>query len=486
MHATRALGRAFAGFFSGTMLSRISGMIRDMVMAAAFGASPLFSAFLVAYRFANLPRRLFGEGAMHAAFIPQYEAIRKVDPERARHFFRDLVYLLTLLLGVSGCAVAYFLPSHTAVLRLTRFLLPFLPFICLYGLKLAYHNCQGAYFRPSMAPVLFNLVWMGGALLASPTERGMGLLALVVGGGFVVQWLMVALPLARELGPKGLHLFTPELRRCLRSLGLALLGVGAVQINSALDPLFAFAGSPSAPAHLWYAIRLQQFPLALFGLALSSVVLPPLSRARDEEEYGRVYSWGRERAFELMAPCTIGILVCGLAAVSLLFHRGAFGAGDCRQTTLCLIGYGVGLVPMALILLRTAALHSRGDYRTPATLSAVSVVLNILLNTLFVFVLHWGGVGVALSTSLCAFFQAALLKTKVGEGGWGGGMAWLASAASGMAALLMDRWVGGAFFWERSLAAGLLGQLVALGIPAATFLLVYGVLMGRRLLALIR
>jgi putative peptidoglycan lipid II flippase len=417
-----AVTRSASRFFSGTAISRATGFGRDLITAAAFGAHPALAALMIAFRFANLPRRLLGEGAMHSAFVPAYE--RAESPEKASALFRDLsasliLFILVLLIFVET-GLRYWLkadptPETTQVIRLTMRLLPALAFISLFGINQAYLNCQNRYFLPSVAPALFNLTWIIAAYLLfnRPANEAIPILGGAILLAYFLQWLFTlpaVLP-ALQAGP--FRPFSKPVRRLLKPLLLAMLGVAAIQINSALDPLFARHADPSGPAYLWYAIRLQQLPLALFGVALYNALLPPLSRAvksGDAPLARALLRHATKRTLLLMLPATLAIFALGGLAVQLIYGHGHFTPLDGAHTTRCLWAYGVGLLPATLVLLRTATFYARDDYRTPAIASALAVATNIGLNTLFIFGLHWGCASVALATSLASLVQLLYLR----------------------------------------------------------------------------
>jgi len=427
MEILAQVSRAATRFLSGTAFSRATGFVRDLTMAAAFGAQPAVAAFLIAFRFANLPRRLLGEGAMHSAFVPRFEALRSEDPARAAAFFRDLtVTLLTviclLVLFAEGGLRTWLghgdLSQGTfAILRLTMMLLPALGFICLYGLNQARLNCEGIYFLPGIAPAFFNLVWIGLTLSLwhLPAADAMPILAGGLVAGYGLQWAVTLPPILRRARqyPARARLFSREVRRFLRPWLLGIAGVAASQVNSALDPIFARLADSSGPAYLWYAIRLQQLPLALFGIGLYSALLPSLSRLRGTEDYPRLLSFAYRRALFIMIPTTLAILLFGRQAIELIYQHGRFSATDTLLTARCLAGYALGLIPMTLVLIRAGHYYAHNRYGWPAIASALAVAANIALNSLFILVWHWGPASVALATSLSACLQLALLYRPV-------------------------------------------------------------------------
>lgn len=417
-------------FFSGTLLSRISGMLRDMSMAYAFGTHPSVAAFMVAFRFAHLLRRLLGEGALQSAFIPEFESLRQENEPRAFFFFRDLVRTLTLLLcvliGVTGSGLAAYLygnqtdSTHQETIYLTLLMLPSLLFICLYGLNASLLQCEKVYFTPSVAPVAFNVIWIIAVLNLQhlPVEQAMPWLALGVILACLCQWFLT-IPKTRKI--LKYHLSNtqrsyltniPDLKRLIKPLSLGILGVAASQINNAVDSLFALFAEAEGPAFLWYAIRIQQLPLALFGVAIAGAVLPPLSRAlktQRREDYQHFLHYALYRTWTFILPITALLLVMGDTSVSLLYSRGNFGPHSLLGTTYCLWAYVAGLIPSTLVLVLAPASYAQNNYSLPALASCATMLLNLLLNTLFIAGLGWGAVSVALTTSLSAWVNFFLL-----------------------------------------------------------------------------
>ncbi len=428
---TRSIAKTASHFFSGTALSRISGMMRDIVMAFIFGTHPATATFFAAYRLAHLMRRLFGEGALQSAFIPQFETLRAEDPLRACLFFRDVkIFLLaglSILITLIMCVLWIFSLTANAnrdtldIIWLTLLLMPSLLFICLYGINASLLQCAKSYFTPSVSPVFFNLTWIIGVLLLkhlSP-EQAMPLLTGFILIACVAQWA-VTLPQTISFLRKnhmisfwkGVRCRSSDLKLLGKPLLLGIVGVAATQVNNALDPLFARFSDPSGPAYLWYAIRLQQLPLALFGIALSGALLPPLTRAckdQDNQRFNHFLTYALQKSFIFMLPLSIVLLFFGNTFINLIYQHGNFTASSSLGTTHCLWGYTLGLIPMTFVLILAPALYALNDYRNPARASLYAVGINISLNALFVFGFQLGAPSVALATSFSAFFQSLFL-----------------------------------------------------------------------------
>ncbi len=420
-------------FFFGTLLSRFSGFFREMALGAWFGATPLMAAFFIAYRFSQLLRRLFGESSLLSSFSPHFEALRAESPEKGKAFFRDLFASLStiLLLVVLTLEVILFyvwkwsgVSQDTAqILFLTMVMLPGVIFVCLYALFSALLQSEKKYFLPSSAPVLFNIIFIVAMWFVKdlPHETAAAWLALGVVLAFFVQWMIVLPPASSFL--RGIQwfkarLFAPELRQMVSAMTYTIVGIGAVQINSMIDALFARYADLSGPAYLYFANRLYQLPLALFGLALSSALLPPLARSlqqKDLNRYRQLLQFSLTRSFGFILPVTLALFILGDTVVNLIYGRGAFDSTAVSQTTSCLWGYTIGLAPAVFVLLLAPAFYAQKDFKTPLYASLISVGVNILLNALLIFALDGGSASIAIATSLATFVNFFFLWFKLSK-----------------------------------------------------------------------
>lgn len=430
----RSMIRSARSFFSGTIVSRISGMARDIAMASTFGTEPTLAAFFISFRLAHLLRRLLGEGALQSAFIPHFEKLK--SEKQASAFFIDLygsiALLLLLLIGVAMGGIALLLQfgdlssSNHEIALFSLVMLPSALFICLFGLNASLLQCEKYYFLPSFAPVAFNVIWMS----ALPFLKGRELKSAMIGLSMAIclacffQWLSTlpkSLSIVKRLhggafGWRQCRPFSSAVRALFLPLVLGIAGVAATQINSALDLLFARYADPAGPAYLWFAIRLAQLPLALFGIALSSALLPALSRAIEKSHHSRYVELMHaaiKQTTTLMLPLTVILMILSQSGIRLLYGWGDFNATSITETSYCLIGYGLGLIPQALVLLVAPAFYAQKNFRLPAQATLFSVALNALLNFVMVFGLHWGAFSIAVATSLSAWgnfiFLALLL-----------------------------------------------------------------------------
>ncbi len=421
-------------FFSGTALSRLSGFVRDLSMAYAFGAQSSVAALMVAFRLANLLRRLLGEGAMQSAFTPQFEKLKTLPTNEAYPFFYDLkcslsLFLLfltaigSLLLG-SSLFLEGWSDGNLEIIHLTLLLCPSLLFICLYGINSSFLQCEGFYFIPACAPICFNLIWTLFALTLShlPVKEAMQRLAIGIDFACFFQWLITVPFVWRALR---IHLPTlrpqilsEKIRLFIAPLSLGLIGVGAVQINSAIDALFARYADPSGPAYLWYAIRVQQVPLSLFGVAISGAILPSLSRlfaSNEKEKYFETIKTAKEISNFLLWPATLFLIAFAPYCISALYFHGDFQAFDVFSTATALAAYSLAILPAANVIILAPAFYAQHNYKTPLKASLISVAINISLNYFFIFHLGLGATSIALATAGSALVNSLYLRKKLGR-----------------------------------------------------------------------
>jgi len=428
--STRSISTGVKHFFSGTMISRCTGLAREVAMAAVFGTVPAVAAFWMAFRFAHLLRRLFGEGALHAVFVPHFESLRKRKSELAARFFYDLstgvaLFLILIIAIVEGILGGILLFSQMSednkeILRLTMVMMPALVFISLYALNTSLLNCERSFFLPSVAPSALNLLWVLAIFLVwqKPVSRAIEYLAMIIVLAFALQWA-VTVPkvfqyLSKELGDKwGENRFAGrEMLQIMRPFALGVIGVAATQINSALDAVFARMADPQGPAYLWYALRIQQLPLAVIGVGLTGALLPPIARAvqrQETKQYLHFLNFALKRAILWMLPTTAALFVLGFSGINLVYGHGKFCQDSIIETTFCLWAYGSALIPMIFVLILASAFYAHKNYRIPTLLSLFTVALNILLNTLFVFIFHLGVISIALATTLSTCLNSGLL-----------------------------------------------------------------------------
>jgi putative peptidoglycan lipid II flippase len=483
-------------------------MLRDIILAFSFGTHESLAAFFVAFRLTHLMRRLFGEGALQSAFVPLFEELRAEDSGRSYRFFRDLsalwIVLLTLISGV-GMALLWVLPQFFAlpfgmaeVCWLMLVMMPSLLPVCLFGLNISFLQCQRRYFTSSVAPVFFNIVLIIAAWILRGQDPGASML--FVAGSVVVacfaQWLVSFIPVLsygrQFLGAsllKSVQLFSADVKRLWKPLSLGLLGIGASQINNAIDAVFARISDAEGPAQLWFAIRFQQLPLALVGIALSSAILPPLSRAfqtQDSEKYLRFLGFGIRQVIALLTPCTMAFLVLGVSMINCIYGHGGFHSQSVIATAGCLHGYALALIPMGIILVLAPAWYAQKNYLVPLRGACISLVLNLVLNSLMVFGFGWKAMSVAIATSISSWVNAwylySRLTAKIGPIFSSSGVVQCCKSVATASVAACVPWAGLQYFGESSvffscgtldLPSDLLSQLVHLIVPSLAFVCVF-------------
>jgi putative peptidoglycan lipid II flippase len=424
-----------------TFSSRILGFIRDMVLARLFGATAVADAFFVAYRVPNLLRELFAEGSMSAAFIPvftEYHTRRTAGEawELASAMFTTLLTIVTLimLLGmVAAPGIVWLLapgfhddPSKLALTTLlTRMMFPYLVFISLAALAMGILNSLRAFAAPALSPVFFNIFIIGCAIFLSPrlAEPIYGVAIGVVAGG-AAQFAM-QLPGLRTRGMLMSFRFQPGhpgVKRVGQLILPSLLGLSVTQVNITISTILAsfFAGGPT---YLFYGMRLIQFPLGIFGVALATAILPTLSAQASRgalDELRDTLGFGLRTILFIMLPAMLGLILLRKPIVHLFFEHGTFTAADTEGTALAVLCYAVGLWAFAGVRIIVAAFYSMQDTRTPAFTAVTAVLANLVLSLLFMNTLRHAGL--ALATALAGMLNVtilvAILNRRLGGVDW--------------------------------------------------------------------
>lgn len=432
-------------FFSGTMLSRISGYIRDVVMASSFGADPFISLFLVGFRTSNLWRRLFGEGALQSILIASYEkerqeSLKEFNDERMLFALRQdyhktwalslmafitLVVLFMSFIQYISSASGFLELNIQLILSYTVLMMPGLWFICMSALNDAFLKTQNRFLIGSCAPVAFNVIW---ALLCYfftglPGYQAALYMSLGVCLAYAFQWVVTYIGMKQNLyktKDTG-TLWSPKVRNLVKPMLQGMVGVGATQINGLTDAFFALAADPAGPTYLWFAIRIEQAPLALIGLAISSAGLPLLARAlerKDHQEAIEIFRFSFERMLSYMMPVCSAMMCLAFWGVRLALERGDFHAYDSSITALCLWGYSLGLMGQGILFLVQNLSFTVGLYPLVTRSSIYAVIFNILGNSFCVGVLNLGAPAIAFTTTLATFVQLGVLYRGLRKKGW--------------------------------------------------------------------
>ena len=464
-----------------TLASRVTGLVRDLLMAAVFGANAMTDAFNVAFRIPNLFRRLFGEGAFSQAFVPALAHSKERAGEQAtRHMIDSVATILfwallaTCVLGVVGAPLLVWMlasglrqepASFEAAVVMTRWMFPYIGFMSLVALAAGILNTWKRFAVPAATPVLLNLCMIAAAWLGAPWFGRLGIepIYAMAGGvmaGGVLQ-LGAQVVALRRLGLQPQVRLTwsgvrdawsvAGMRGVLRSMAPALLGVGVAQISLLINTQIASWLTPGSVTWLGYADRLMEFPTALLGVALGVVLMPQLASAKasnDADRYSAMLDWGLRLVVLLAGPSAAALLVFAQPLVATLFHYGAFRDSDVQQVALALAGYGIGLLGLVAIKVLAPGYYASRDMRTPVRIAITVLVITQLLNIALVPLFKHAGL--ALSIGLGALVNAGwLLVGLLRRGsyrpspGWG---RFAAQVAVGTALLTGFLWWANSFF----------------------------------------
>ena len=409
-----------------TLMSRILGLVRDMVLAALFGSGMAADAFFVALRIPNLLRRLFAEGSLTIAFIPVFtEYLTLKSKDDAFELARIVFTILSLLLAVITVLGILFAPlivriqafgfgisgaKYDLTVFLTRLTFPYIFFIGLVAFFMGVLNSLRRFAAPAAAPILLNVGIIGAACFISPhcAEPIVGVAMGVILGGV----LQVALQIPWVYGA-GLRLFPawkpfhPAVKRIGWLMLPAVFGSAVYQFNQFVGTLLASFLNEGSISWLYYADRLVQFPLGIFAIAIATASLPSLSAdaARgDHAQFQETLEQGLCLIFFIVLPAMAGLLILGKPIVVLFFERGAFGAQSSAMTTNALLGYTLGLWAFSGMRLLIAAFYALQDTKTPVTVAVLSLGVNIIASLLLMGPLKHTGLALALSVASAVQF----------------------------------------------------------------------------------
>lgn len=443
-----------------TLLSRVLGLVRDVISASVFGDRWVWDVFCLAFRVPNLFRRLFGEGAMSAAFIPVLSEYLETRERADAWALVNVAFtaLLTLLAVIVLVGESLFLalswsvpfgPRGILALKLLGIMFPYVLFICLVALAMAVLNSLDHFFTPAFAPVVLNLCWITGLLLVAPAmgkrpeQQVFGVAIAVVAAGVLqlaIQW-----PALKAMGVRVRLCFDfrhPGLVRAVSLLLPVIFGLAVMQCNVLLDSLVAVGLSrppegadtiwllgwripypleAGANSVLYYGDRLMQFPLGVFGIAMAAAALPTFSRlAARKDRAGLVAALNHTFRIILFIgiPASVGLAVLREPIVELLYQRGHFGQAAAQRTSMVVLCYSLGVWAYCGVHVLVRAFHSMQDTKTPVKVGASMVAANICLNLTLVWFLREGGL--ALATAICSAGQLVILYVilvrRIGKG----------------------------------------------------------------------
>lgn len=430
-----ALLRSSATVGAATMLSRVLGLVRDVVLANVIGANGNADAFFVAFKIPNFLRRLFAEGAFAQAFVPVLadtrekgglKAVRELVDRVAGVLGGTLLVLTLLTIFASPVVATIFAPGFLrdpAKLALTGDLIkitfPYLLLISLTGFAGAILNTYRRFAVPALTPVLLNLSLIAAALWLTPAfeEPAFALALGVLIAGFAQLLFQVPALAGIDLVPR--PRWAPEhdgVKRILVLMVPALFGVSVSQINLLLDTVLASLLPTGSVSWLYYSDRLTELPLGVFAIAIATVILPTLSgqRARaDDPAFSETLSWAIRSVLLIATPATVALAFLAEPLLVTLFQYGAFGAQDRVMAAVSLQAYSLGLGAFMLVKVLAPGFYAREDMKTPVRIGIIAMGTNMVLNLLFVLPLLWwfniGHAGLALATSVSAWLNAVLL-----------------------------------------------------------------------------
>ena len=422
---TKAAGTVGAA----TLLSRILGFIRDVVVAWFFGAGLAADAFFMAFTIPNLLRRLFAEGSLTISFVPVFtECLFKRGREEAFRLARSAWWLLTLVLAAVALLGVLFAPLIVKLIAggflsspekfdltvlLTRIMFPYIFFISLVALAMGILNALGHFAAPALAPVLLNLTMIASVLLLSPhlAQPSKGLAIGVIIGG--VLQLALQIPFMVRNGFHllvGSPLYHPAIKRIALLMVPAIFGAAVYQMNIVVSRLLASHLPEGSVSYLYYADRLVQFPLGIFAIAVATAVLPSLSKqaALDDMAGLRLsFSYALKLIFFITIPAMTGLIILREPIVRLLFQRGAFDPATTRLTAEALLYYGLGLWAFSGVRIVVSTFYALQDTKTPVKMAVISLFVNIVLSLLLMRPMRHSGL--ALATSLASGVNLILL-----------------------------------------------------------------------------
>jgi len=482
-----------------TMLSRVLGLIRDVVMARVIGADGAADAFFVAFKIPNFLRRLFAEGAFAQAFVPVLSEYRqrgshaavKELVDRVAGALGSVLILMTVLVVMGAPVVTMiFAPGFAsdpakfdAATSMIRITFPYLLLISLTGLSAGILNSYDRFAIPAFTPVWLNICLIGAALAGAAwfTEPAYALSWGVLVAGVVQLVFQIPFLMGLKLMPRPvLDWHYDGVKRILKLMTPAIFGVSVSQVNLLLDTVIASFLPTGSVSWLYYSDRLSELPLGVFAVALGTVIMPSLSRqhaADNPDTFAATLDWAVRMVLLVAVPATLALVILAPPILTTLFYDGSqIDARDIAMSTLSLRAYALGLIAFMLIKVLAPGFFARQNMVTPVRIGIIAMAVNMVLNIAFVIPLHhyWqvGHMGLALATSLAAYVNGYLLfrglrrdKVYRAAPGWGLFLGRLALANLAMVAVLLmllarlDQWLT----WSFTLRALWLGLICSAG-----------------------
>ena len=427
-----------------TLVSRVLGLVRDLVFARLFGTTLVMDAFIIANRIPNMLRRFFAEGAFSQGFVPVMAQYRENEEHNdARQLVDAVAGTLGLILFIVTLAGVIAAPILVAVVApgfigedgrfdlataMLRFTFPYLFFVSLTAFAGGVLNTYGKFAAPAFTPVILNVVLIASAFWLSPRldEPGMGLAYGVFAAGLVQ--LLFQIPFLAKINAIPRPRWQPAhkgVRRVGKLMLPAIFGSSVAQINVLVGGIIASMLGVGKISLLYYSDRLMEFPLGLFGIALATVILPTLSRQHanaSTSEFSNIVDWSMKLVFLIATPAAVGLTILAEPLVATIFYGGQFSAADVQMTALSLQAFAAGLIGFSFVKILAPAFFARQDTRTPVKVGLVALFVNFALSVVLAWWLTKIGfaathAGLALATSVAALVNAWLLYVRLRRDG---------------------------------------------------------------------
>jgi putative peptidoglycan lipid II flippase len=439
MEEKKKVTKAAGQMSTATFLSRVTGFIRDIVLAKMFGASALTDAFFVAFRIPNLLRELFAEGSISAAFVPVFTEYLTKEGRGGAEKLAGVVlaFLLSVLIIVCllGILLAPYIVSIVApgfmkdpekfslTIKLTKIMFPFLLFVSLAALAMGILNSLRSFFIPALAPAFFNLALITSALFLAP-NFSVPILAIGLGvtiGGALQYGVQIVAIVKQRFNLKPIFSFShPGLKKILLLVLPAVTGMSVNQINIFLNNVFVSYLSEGSATFLYYGLRLVHFPIGIFGVAMAMAVLPSLSEQATKgnmNELRDTFSFSLRLLFFMTIPAMAGLIALSGPIVNILFQRGQFTYEAATGTVYALLFYSSGLWAFVGVRVVVSTFYSLQDTKTPLKIAILSVLTNIFFSIILMGPLKHGGLALAnaIASAINFIVLFSLLRVKLGR-----------------------------------------------------------------------
>lgn len=486
-----------------TLASRITGLVRDMLMTSTFGVSAMTDAFWVAFRIPNMLRRMFAEGAFSQAFVPVLAGSKTTEGDEATHGLINAVatlltmtLLVTCVLGIVGAPVLVYLlasglkpEGFDAAVLMTRWMFPYIACMSMVALGAGVLNTWKNFAIPAATPMLLNVAMITAAWLGAPWFKQMGIEPIyamaggvMLGGLLQLGAILIAL-LRMGLAPRIRLSWTaaraawaqPATKKIVYLMGPALLGVSVAQISLLINTQIASHLPTGSVSWLTSASLLMEFPTAMLGVALGVVLMPQLAAAKasnDSDKFSEMIDWGLRLVVLLAVPSAVALVTFALPLVAVIFHNGKFSDSDAMQATVALMGYGSGLLGLVAIKVLTPGYFASQNIKGPALIGLAVLIITQALNLVFVPLLAHAGLALAIGVGAMVnalWLLIGLLRnrTYIPQPGWGRFALQVLAASALLAVFLM--WSSASLPWlamkaEKLKRMGWLALVVSSGV----------------------